>query len=69
METLLACGISPAWVPSPLRGTSTSGEVAELVLNDNVPSAVPGATGRNFTDAVSSSPLDNLTGKVTGTGV
>src|SRR5258708_17258682 len=62
METTLACGISPAWVPSPLRGTSTSGEIAELVVNDNVPSAVPGATGRKVTDAVSLSPFDNLTG-------
>src|SRR3984893_14623987 len=69
METTRACGISPSWVPSPLRGTSTLGEIAELVVNDNVPSAAPGAVGRKVTDAVSSSPLDSVTGKVTGTGV
>src|SRR6516225_6383449 len=45
METALACGTSPSWVPSPLRGTSTLGELGELVVNDNVPSAPPGAVG------------------------
>src|SRR5215472_2167473 len=69
METALACGVSPAWVPSPLSGTLTRGEIAELVANDSVPSAVPGAAGRNVTAAVSSSPRDSVTGNVTGTGV
>src|SRR5215469_6571447 len=69
METALACGVSPAWIPSPLSGTLTRGEVAELVVNDSVPSAVPGAAGRNVTAAVSSSPRDSMTGNVTGTGV
>src|SRR5215831_9258895 len=66
METALACGVSPAWVPSPLRGTSTRGEIAELVVNDSVPSAVPGAAGWNATVTVSSSPLDSVTGNLTG---
>src|SRR5260370_18601926 len=46
METTRACGISPSWVPSPLSGTLTLGEIAERVVDGNVPSAGPGATGR-----------------------
>jgi len=69
METTRACGISPSWVPSPLSGTLTLGEIAERVVNDNVPSAVPGAIGRKVTAAVSSSPFDSVTGNVTATGV
>src|ERR1700757_1732854 len=49
MEKALACGISPSWAPSPLRGTYAWGEIADLVVNDNVPSAVPGAAGRKVT--------------------
>src|SRR5215831_2880801 len=68
IDTTPACGISPSRVPSPLRGTCTSGEAAERVVNDSVPSALPAAAGRKVTTAVSLSPRDNVTGKVTGTG-
>src|SRR5258708_37436189 len=36
METTRACGISPSWVPSPLSGTWTLGEIAERGGHDNV---------------------------------
>src|SRR5260370_20276858 len=68
METTRACGISPSWVPSPLSGTLTLGEIAERVVNDNVPSAVPGAIGREVSAGGSSSPFDSVTGNVTAAG-
>src|SRR5215469_3227111 len=37
-----------------------------LVVNDTVPSAVPGAAGENFTSACSLAPLASLTGSATG---
>jgi hypothetical protein len=69
METALACGISPSWVPSALSGTSTLAKARDLVANASVPSAVPAADGRNVTHAVSLSPLDSVTGNLTRTGV
>ena len=65
----LGCGYSPSWVPSPVRGTSTVGKVADPVLNDSAPVLPPGAAGANVVWAVSLSPLDRVTGNVTGTGV
>src|SRR5260221_6304383 len=63
METTRACGISPSWVPSPLSGTLTLGEIAERVVNDNVPSAGPGANGRQIHAPGRPAPLDSATRK------
>src|SRR5262249_60197986 len=43
METALASGVSPAWGPSPLSGTLTSGEIPEPGRHARWPTAVPGA--------------------------
>src|SRR5260370_32942690 len=53
METTRACGISPSWVPSPLRGASTLGEIAGRVVDDKGPGSGPGGGGRQVADAVS----------------
>src|SRR5690242_287675 len=65
----LGCGYSPPCVPSPVRGTSTVGKLADPVLNDSAPLVPPGAAGANVVWAVSLSPWARVTGNVTGTGV
>src|SRR5215831_17080851 len=55
---------TPGLAPVPVTGTRRIRPV--LVVNDTVPSAVPGAAGENFTSACSLAPLASLTGSVTG---
>src|SRR5215475_12119428 len=57
----------PGLAPVPVTGTRRSRPV--LVVNDTVPSAVPGAAGENFTSACSLAPVASLTGSVTGRGL
>ena len=57
----------PGLAPVPVTGTRRTRPA--LVVNDTVPSAVPGAAGENFTSACSLAPLASLTGSVTGCAV
>ena len=65
----LALRKAPVWVPSPERGTLTDGTGADGGGEGQRSQRAAGRGLPNFTGACSVSPLESVTGNVTGTGV